>query len=70
MDGLSKSKVGPCGFCFLAVKANSVLCVQCGKWIHGRCDEVKGVTAMFYRNFACRKYEGNTSEAMERKKML
>ena len=31
-DGLSKSKVDPCGVCSLRVKANSVLCLQCGKW--------------------------------------
>ena len=34
-DGMSKSKVDPCGVCSLRVKANTVLCVQCGKWIHG-----------------------------------
>ena len=34
-DGLSKSKVDPCGVCSLKVMANSVLCVQCGKCIHG-----------------------------------
>ena len=34
-DGLSKSKVGSCGVCSLRAKANSALCVQCGKWIHG-----------------------------------
>ena len=31
-DGMSKSKVDPCGVCSLRVKANSVLCLQCGKW--------------------------------------
>ena len=34
-DGLSKSKVDPCGVCRLRVEANFVLCVQCGKLIHG-----------------------------------
>ena len=29
-DGLSKSKVDPCGDCSLRAKVNSVLCVQCG----------------------------------------
>ena len=48
-DGLSKSKVDPCGVCSLRVKANSVLCLQCGKWIHGRCDGVKMVTPKFSR---------------------
>ena len=31
MDGMSKIKVGPCGFCSLRVKANPVLCLQCGE---------------------------------------
>ena len=29
MDGMSKSKVDPCGVCSLRVKANSVVCMQC-----------------------------------------
>ena len=44
MDGLFKDKVDPCGVFSLIAKANSVLCVQCGKWIHGRCARVKRVT--------------------------
>ena len=36
-DGISNSKVDPCGVCSLRVKAKSALCLQCGKWIHGRC---------------------------------
>ena len=47
MDSLSKSKVDPCEVCRLRVKANSVLCVQSGKWIHGRCARMKIVTPMF-----------------------
>ena len=43
-DGMSKSKVDPCGACNLRVKANSVLCLQCGKWIHSRCAGMKKVT--------------------------
>ena len=46
-DGMSKSKVDPCGVCSLRVKANSVLCLQYGKWIHGRCAGVKMVTPKF-----------------------
>ena len=60
-EGLSKSKFGTCGVCSLRVKANSVLCVQCGKWIHGRCAEVKRVTP----KFTCRKCERNIGEAVE-----
>ena len=40
-DGFSKSKVDPVLVCSLRVMTNSVLYVQCGKWIHGRCDGVK-----------------------------
>ena len=34
-NGLSESKVDPCGVYSMRVKANSVLCVQCAKLIHG-----------------------------------
>ena len=43
-DDKSKSKVDPRGVSSLRVKANSVLCAQCGKWMHGRCAGVKRVT--------------------------
>ena len=52
-DGLSKSKVDPYGVCSLTLKANSVLCVQCGKWFHCRSARVKRVTLKFQRNFIC-----------------
>ena len=64
-DGMSKSKVDPCGVCSLRVKTNSVLCLQCGKWIHGRCAVVKSVNTKFSRNISCRKCEGNIWEAVE-----
>ena len=35
-DGISKRKVDACGVCRLNVKANSVLWVQCSRWIHCR----------------------------------
>ena len=50
--------------------ANSVLCVQCGKWIHGRCARVKMVTAKCSRNFTCRRCEGNIGEAVEQEDKL
>ena len=62
-DDMSKSNT--CGVCSLRVKANSVLCVQCGKWIHGRCVGVKMVTTKSSRNLTCRKCEGNITEAVE-----
>ena len=33
------SKVIPCGVCDTRVKANSILCVACNKWVHNRCIE-------------------------------
>ena len=69
-DGLSKSKVDPCEVCSLRVKANSVLCLQCGRWIRGRCAGLKMVTPMFYRNFTCQTYEGNIGESVEQEEKL
>ena len=69
-DGMSKIKVDPCGVCSLRVKTNSVLYVQCGKWIHGRCAEVKRVTERFSRDFVCRQCEGNIGEAVEDEEKL
>ena len=46
-DGMSKSKVDPCWICSLRVKANSDVCAQCDKWIHGRCAGMKRVTPRF-----------------------
>ena len=69
-DDVSKSKVDPCGACSLIVKANSDLCLQCGKWIHGRYVRVKRMTPKIARNFTCRKCEGNIGEAVEQEKTL
>ena len=50
---VSVSKVDPCGICGKCVMANSVLCVKCRKWIHGRCAKVKRVTLRLGRDFVC-----------------
>ena len=44
---------------FMRKKATSVLCVQCGKWMHDRCAGVMAVTSKFSGNFASMKCEGN-----------
>ena len=46
-DGLSKSKFDRCRVCSLRVNANSVVFLQCGKWIHGRCAIVNMVSPKF-----------------------
>ena len=58
-DGISRSKVDPCGVCSLRVKASLVLCLQCVKWIHGRCARVKMENQKFSTNCTCRNYDGN-----------
>ena len=69
-DGMSRSKVDSCDVCSLRVKANSVLCLQCGKLIHGRCAGVKMATPKFPRNFTSRKCEGSIGEAVEQEEKL
>ena len=54
----------------LRIKGNSVLCVQCGKWIHGRFAGVKRVTPKFSRNFTCIKCEGNIGETVGQEETL
>ena len=58
LDGLSKSKVDPCGVCCLRVMANTVLCLQCGKLIHSRCAGAKRLTPKFRKNFTCKECAG------------
>ena len=37
--------------------ANSVLCVKCRIWIHGKCTKVKRVTPSLGENFVCGRYK-------------
>ena len=48
---VSVSMVDPCGICGKRIMANSVLCVKCGKCIHGRCAKVKRVTPRLGRDY-------------------
>ena len=50
---VSVSKVDLCGICGKRVMANSVLCLKCRKWTHGRCANVKRVTLRLGRDFVC-----------------
>ena len=69
-DGTSKREVDPCGVYRLKVKVKSDLCVECDKFIHGRCARAKRVTAKLSRNFAYQKCEGNVGEAVEQGEKL
>ena len=60
-DGLSKTKVDACGVCSLRVKANSVLYVQCVKWIprwlcwSEKGDCIRDVKGIFERQWSWKK---------------
>ena len=69
-DGISKSKFDPCGVCSLRIKVSSALCLQCGKWIYGRCAGVKRVTPKYKRNLTCQKCEWNIGEPVEQEEGL
>ena len=44
--------------------ANSVLCIKCGNWAHGKCAEIKRVTARLAMDFVCSKCKGITEETV------
>ena len=64
-DGLGKIEADTCGGYNQREKANSVLCVLCDKWVHGRCAGVKRETTKFLKNLAHHKCEGNIGKAVE-----
>ena len=41
----------PCGVCGKGVGSNSVLCTECGKWVHHRCSHLQNVLAA--RDYVC-----------------
>jgi hypothetical protein len=57
------SRIDPCGVCDKRVKANSVLCIGCKKWVHKRCSGVKGALKKVEGTFKCKRC---VSEAMNR----
>ena len=52
------NKIDPCGICGKQVMANSVLCVKCRKWIHGKRATVKRVTLRLGRDFCKKQADG------------
>ena len=68
-DGLSKCKVDSCGVCNMSEYVNSVLCVQCAKWINGRCVRMEIAIPEFSRILACMKSEGYVLEAVKQNVM-
>ena len=48
---ITSSKIDPCGICGKRVGSNAVCCIQCMKWIHGRCTKMKKVTCSSARDF-------------------
>ena len=49
-------KIDPCGVCGTRVMSNSVLCTECGKWVHSRCTDKKKFAVYLNKNFVCKKY--------------
>jgi hypothetical protein len=49
------SRIDPCGLCDKRVKANSVLCIGCKKWVHKRCSGVKGALKKVEGTFKCKR---------------
>ena len=43
----------PCGVCGRGVGVNSVLCTECGKWVHGRCSGLPSVTRARDYDYVC-----------------
>ena len=42
-----------------------MLCVKCGKWIHGRCTKVKSVTSRLGRDFVCGRWKKQADGLVE-----
>jgi hypothetical protein len=49
------SRIDPCVVCDKRVKANSVLCIWCNKWVHKRCSGVKGALKKVECAFDCKR---------------
>ena len=41
--------------CGKRVTVNSMLCIKCNQWTHGRCSKLKKVTPIAARFFVCNK---------------
>ena len=52
-EGLTPLPSGkyPCGVCARGVGVNSVLCTECGKWVHKRCSGLQNV--LHAQNYVC-----------------
>ena len=52
----------PCCVCGKGVRANSVQCTVCKKWIHKRCSGVRGDLSRVADGFRCRRSDGTIQE--------
>ena len=56
------SQIDPCSVCGLRVKSNSILCLECNKWVHKRCSGIKGSLLKQKDSFRCRKCLGQVQD--------
>ena len=53
-DRVEKQDKWPCGVCKKGNGSNSILCTCCQKWVHKRCNGVKGSLCKVSRSFVCK----------------
>ena len=46
-----ESKADPCGVCSKKTMANSMSCMECDKWVQGKCTRWRSVTAKLANEF-------------------
>jgi len=44
----------PCGVCSKGVGSNSLQCSSCQKWVHKKCNGIKGSMSKVAKSFICR----------------
>ena len=64
-----ESKIDPCGVCSKRVMSNSLQCLKCCKWIHGRCAKIKRVNPKAAKEFICSACKGTVKEKEQKEIM-
>jgi len=51
---MQKATRWPCGVCCRGVGSNSIQCTSCQKWVHRKCNGIKGSMYKVMKTFVCR----------------